>query len=169
MVMKVFAVGDVLTALDVNEYLVNTRFVSTPSDTPRNTTTTLANDPYLSVAVDANKSYRVDVAVNYQSPSASNFKCTFTVPASAAFSGSDRGFFVSTGAYGEGSIDAGFPVTATFHLVGQAPFDSPFRLSGILATAGTAGSFTFQWCQDTSGGTNTIVRAGSSMLLRRCA
>lgn len=169
MTMKVFNVGDALAAADVNEYLVNTKLAIKGGDTSRASNTTLTNDPDLSVAVDANKSYWAEVLIQYVSGT-QNFKTAFTVPASATFLGSVT--FVPIGGVSPALIvnplDAGQLITAALH-IGGVGVDSSVRFSGVLVTAGSGGNFTFQWAQDTSNVANTIVRAGSSMLLRRVA
>jgi hypothetical protein len=166
--MKIFNVGDVLTASDTNEYLVNTRFVIKPGDTSRNTTTTMTNDPDLSVAADAGKSYLTEVLVQYGATIGADIKATFTVPAGATFSGQLTGQGAGT-SYLANGVDAGFPVTGTFSMNGGGAFDLGFRLSGVLVTDGSAGNLTLKWAQNTSNAANTTVRAGSFMLLRRVA
>src|SRR5215470_15294427 len=105
--MKVFNVGDVLAAADVNEYLTHTKYASKPADTNRASTTTLANDPDLTLAVDANKSYRLELIANYYNGGGStgNIKVNLTVPASAVFYGADFGFNTSS-AYSTSGWDA---------------------------------------------------------------
>lgn len=173
MAMKVFSVGDVLAASDVNEYLVNTKYVEKPpspgGDTSRASNTTLTNDPDLSLAVDANKKYEVAVRLQYLATNTPNLKISFTVPGSTTFAGE----IIAIGTGGSvttiNAIDAGNPVTATYHIAGVSPFDGAIKVSGILTTAGTGGNFTLQWAQDTSSAATTIIRGGSSMLLRRVA
>lgn len=173
MAMRVFNVGDVLAASDVNEYLVNTRFAVKPpspgGDTSRATNTTLTNDPDLSVAVDANKTYWCDIFLLYLSTSTANLKIAFTVPGSAVFTGGIHAYPAGGSNVGLTPIDSGGPITGTQHIAGFAAFDGCARISGILATAASAGNFTLQWAQDTSAGTTTIMRGGSSMFLRRVA
>lgn len=169
MAMRVFAVGDVLAAADVNEYLVNTKFAQKPNDTSRATNTTLTNDPDLSIAVDANKSYEVEVYGLYLATNTPNLKIAFTLPGSATFNGVSHLFPVGGGGVSIGPLDAAIPITGALHIAGVSPFDGAFRISGILTTAGAAGSFTLQWAQDTSSASTTIMRGGSSMLLRRVA
>lgn len=170
MAMKVFNVGDVLAAADVNEYLTNTKYITKPNDTTRISTISATNDPDLSMPVDANKSYFCEWHVLYNSNSTANIRMQWTMPASATFNGLIFGLGVSV-SYGTNTIDASNPLNSvTFHWQGQAPaVDSGVRLSGVLATAGSAGNFTLQWAQDTSTAVNTIVRAGSSIYLRRVA
>jgi hypothetical protein len=169
--MKVFNAGDVLPAADVNEYLVNTKFVSKPGDTPRNTTTTLANDPDLTVAVDANKSYWTEVRIQFLDPTSgtANFKVAFTVPAGATFNGEFAALGVGASTYQANAVDSAAPITTAIYHVSGSFGDTSCRLSGVLATAGAAGSLTLQWAQNTSNGSNVTVRAGSSMFLRRVA
>lgn len=170
MAMKVFNVGDVLAAADVNEYLVNTILVQKPSDTSRNTTTTLANDPDLTVAVAANKTYWCEVLVQYLASGTFNLKAAFTMPAGAAFNGEMISMPAGGGSFAPNGLDAANPLNSvTFHIAGGGAFELTARLSGLLVVAGSSGSLTLQWAQDTSGATNTTVRAGSFMYLRRAA
>lgn len=169
MAMKVFSVGDVLAAADVNEYLVNVKFAQKPNDTSRASTTTPANDPDLSIAVDANKSYEVQVWLTYLAQNTPNLKVEFNVPGSATFTGAAFAYAAGGSVVGINAVDTGAPVTGPAHIAGLSPFDGAYYLTGILTTAGAAGNFTLQWAQDTSSALTTIIRGGSSMLLRRVA
>ncbi len=169
MAMKTFSVGDVLNAADANEYLVNVKFAVKPNDTSRASTTTPANDPDLSVAVDANKSYEVQVWLQYLAQNTPNLKVEFTVPGSATFAGASFNVGAGGSAVGINAQDAALPITGPAHIAGLSPFDGAYYLTGILTTAGAAGNFTLQWAQDTSSGLTTTIRGGSAMLLRRVA
>src|SRR5215469_16636505 len=88
MAMRVFNPGDVLAASDVNEYLVNTKYVIKPADTSRASNTTLSADPDLTIAVDANKSYYLNATVMFTAVNGTgDLKWAFTVPAGTVFSG----------------------------------------------------------------------------------
>jgi len=167
--MRVFNPGDVLAASDVNEYLVNTLYADKPSDTSRASTTTLSNDPDLTLAVGASKKYELDMQVVYTAASGTgDFKFAFAIPASAVFTGTQLGAAIGTGALQNPPYQAGGSLmTAPQSLIGNGPIQMQLRVSGILAVAGTAGNLTFQWAQANSGATATIVKQGSYMRLRR--
>lgn len=169
MAMQVFTVGQVLASADVNEYLVNTRFAIKPADTTRASTATLTADPDLTLTVDANKSYWMDCLILYNSNVTANFKMNFTRPATMNFFGSSLGQGLSS--FGAGPYDAqsGLDVTSlVLNLAGSA-IDMVARVQGVIVNGATAGSITLQWAQNTSNASNTIVRQGSHMFLRRVA
>jgi len=170
MAMKVFNVGDVLAAADVNEYLVNTLYADKPSDTSRASTTTIANDPDLTLPVGASKKYELDMQVVYTAVnSTGDLKFVFTVPASAVFTGSLFGVAIGSSALAFPPYQAsGLLITGPAQTVaGGGIAQNALRVSGILAVAGTSGSITFQWAQGTSNATPTVVKQGSYMRLRR--
>src|SRR5262249_54870488 len=108
MALKVFNPGDVLAAADVNEYLVNTKYAAKAADTSRASTTTLTNDPDLTVAVDASKSYELAMTLVYTAtPSTGDLKYAFTVPAGAVFTGSADVVSVATQVQSAGVYQAG--------------------------------------------------------------
>ena len=168
MVMRVFNPGDVLAAADVNEQLVNTKYAIKPADTSRASTTTLANDPDLTVSVDANKTYYVQVTIIYTAVSGSgDLKFAWTVPAGTVFSGTvmNDATTVNMGAYQAG----GTLISQTQSFVGGGASILASAFSGVLAIGGSSGSFTLQWAQQTSNVTATVVKQGSHMFLRRVA
>ena len=169
MPMQVFTVGQVLAAADVNEYLVNTRYAAKASDTNRISTTTLAADPDLTLPADANKSYLLELFLQYSSASAAGLKYNFTFPSGATLNGGAVSQLIAAGTqlttYDQsGSFGPGVTITATALGIG---LDNWIQVRGILVTSGTAGAFTLQWAQSASTASNTTVRAGSAMLLRR--
>src|SRR5260221_3369958 len=87
MAMKVFAVTDGAAAPDVNEYMVNTKYAEKATATTRSNTAALANDPDLSLHLDTNKTYRMDLIAPYASAVAAGFKFSFNIPAGSVFTG----------------------------------------------------------------------------------
>jgi hypothetical protein len=171
--MKVFNVGDVLAAADVNEYLVNTKFAFKPADTPRTSNTTLTADPDLTLAVDASKTYLLETVVNFYNGGGTtgNIQYSFSLPASAHLYGGTWGRDGTTGDTASASYDQAaqaFPAlgAATWS---AAVFDQPILIHAVLVTGASAGSITLNWAQDASSGTATTVREGSFMFLRRVA
>ena len=169
--LNVFYAGSRLTASAVNEYLVNTRYATKPGDTSRASTTTLTADPDLSVAVDASKSYWLDILILYTAASGSgDFKYTFGAPTGAVFYGTAvviaADTLVAAFTY---SPSGGATISTTELVVSAGSGAIPVRLSGVLTTSTTAGNLALSWAQNTSSGTATVVKAGSYMCLRRVA
>src|SRR5215475_1880308 len=82
---KQWAVGDVLSAADMNTWTVPVIVVK-PSDTNRNTTTTLADDPDLQLPLAGGATYDINSLIIYSgSPSGSgDLKYTFSVPSGSS-------------------------------------------------------------------------------------
>jgi len=165
--MKVFTEPSVLGAADVNEYLVNVKWAFKPSATTRINTTTPANDPDLTLTVDPNKSYWLELVAPFTSIAAAGFKFSFAAPAGSVFTG---GFLYSAnGITALGTYSsAGLLITANIATTSTGSgADDLITVRGSLVTAGTGGGLTYQWAQNTSNGGNTTVRAGSVMSLQR--
>jgi hypothetical protein len=167
--LKVFAVGDILAAADVNEYLVNTKYAEKlGAGTTRVSTTTLAVDPDLSLHLDANKTYWIEMLAPVTSPAAAGFKWSFNVPAGAVFTGYANYALDSTGgSYYVYSSGNRFITANISNSSSGGGTDDLVQIRGTLDTAGTASNFSFLWAQNVSNGGNTIVRSGSFMLARR--
>jgi hypothetical protein len=164
-------IGDL--ASDVESRLSTwTKFARKTGDTSRNTTTTFANDPDLTVAVTASSVYVVtcNLAYHSSSQSAGDFKMQFTAPAGAALQASVH-TFGNTGTAASDDLATSITLTTTAScgvvLTGD-PFN-PCLVVGLLVVAGTAGNFVVQWAQNTSSGTNTTLKANSFLHLQRVA
>ncbi len=172
MTMKVFNDNTVLSGPDINEYLVNTRYAVKPGNTTR-TGTSLSDDPDLTFHIDASKSYLLDLFVILQG-SDGGLKFALAGSGGNALYGlwqMQLPLTAQGSTYG-GSYDGGAvannlstaqTVASSLAFFGAV---SALTIRGILVTAGTSGSLTFRWCQN-SGSGNLTVLAGSSMLLRR--
>jgi hypothetical protein len=166
--MKVFTEPSVLGAADTNEYLVNTKWATKPSATTRINTTTLANDPDLTLQTDPNKMYWLELIAPFTSPTAAGFKFSFAAPAGSVFTG--YALYLSGG---NPTVVVYEPVSAlliTSNVImatSGGGVDDMVTIRGSLVTAGTGGGLTYQWAQQTSNGGNTTVRAGSVMYMRR--
>ena len=167
MAVKSWNVGDVLTASDMNAWTVPIIAVK-PADTNRNTTTTLADDPDLVIPVTSGATYDINSFIIYSgSPSGTgDLKYTFTVPAgsSGRYSPIRQNL---AGQYTGWALNLWTDVdSANTNGTGAGQFVSLF-VKGILITGGSAGNLTFRWAQNTSSGTNTIVRANSFLQAQR--
>lgn len=139
-------------------------FVRKTADETLSSNTTLQNDDALLWAVRSNAVYIMHLWVLYQSGTAGDFKMGFTVPASTtmawAWFGSDTNLaVVNAGPFNESSSTAAGGSTANLWA----------HVHGVITTSATSGNVQFQWAQNSSDGTSTIVRAGSYGYLHRVA
>src|SRR6266536_3701246 len=82
MPIPTWVTGQVWDATDVNLWCVP-RFAYKTASTSRASTTTLAADPHLIVAVDANAKYELTGLIDYEADVTGDMKFQFTLPAAA--------------------------------------------------------------------------------------
>ncbi len=171
MAMKVFAVTDGAAAADVNEYMVNTKYAEKAAGTTRAATTTLTADPDLQIHLDTNKTYWMELIAPFSSATAAGFKFSFFAPAGTVFTGYAETYISAVGLTLYTYSSANLLLTANISMGSTAGsgIDDLVAVRGTLDTAGSAGNIGYQWAQNTSNAGNTIVRAGSSMYIRRVA
>ena len=165
MAVPVWAIGQVLSAADVNNWFVPIVAVK-PADTGRATTTAMTADPDLLLPVAANATYDISGCLFYTGPNtASDLKFTYTLPASASgqyFPCHQNISGIFTGSFAQqwtDTVTANTPGTSTANLM-------VVFVKGILLTSGTAGNITLSWAQNTSNGTTTM-RANSFLSAQR--
>jgi hypothetical protein len=119
---------------------------------------TLSNDSEILVSLSANKTYAFELILFFVTEATTDLKMTFSAP-----SGSDGDYNTVR------NIIGGFPInnktfgtTVVFDGTGGGSWAFVF---GKVSTGETAGDLNFQWAQNASGGTNTIVKQGSSMIV----
>jgi hypothetical protein len=149
-----------------------TLYARKAADTSRNTTTTHADDPDLTVTVAASAVYSVNCGLYYVSSSqtAGDFKAQFAAPASAVLQGSVFTFAAASAAATDDLVTC-ITLTTSMScgvvLTGD-PYN-PCHVHGLLVTGGSSGAFKVQWAQNASSGTNTTLKANSYLLLQRLA
>ena len=163
MTAKIWNVGDVLTASDVNVFLVPLSGVKSANQIIT-TQTTFINDADMRFPVAANSVYEFHVFLRYASPTGGDFKSSFTVPSGAVANfgryGLDAsGIFVGATAFTDTS-------TVTSQGLGAAT-QQIANFFGMVDTASTAGNLIFQWAQNTSNGGNTTLFQNSYLTGRR--
>lgn len=127
------------------------------SSTSRNTTTTFADDPHLTLPVVANGVYLIEAWIEWTA-GAGGVKFQFSLPSGATFlvwralAGSSPS--ASTNGILLNDTNAG-----TFAM----------RLTGLIRIASTAGNCALRWAQSTSNGANTTLNSGSTITLRKTA
>lgn len=165
------AAGDDITADLLSKMLP--RIIVKPSATSRTSTTTLADDPDLSMALEANATYFVEFFLYYNGDDTGRFKTIWTVP-----SGSTG----NRGVIGEGStvttatnadnVLGRFGVHAYGTSVVYGTRNSANQLqayeSGVIITT-SSGNVTLQWAQNSSSTTATTLNNTSLMRVTRLA
>jgi len=163
MPVKVWNVGDVLAANDVNVWLAPIVGVKS-ADQVTSSHTTLINDADMRFAVAANSLYEFHAYVRFASPTGGDWKSSFTVPAGASAHFQRLGRDISGNFAGDSEWLDTDSVTSQGRGAGT-PTNAQFM--GVLITGGTAGNLIFQWAQQTSNAGNTTLYANSYLTGRR--
>ena len=146
--VKTFSSG-----INVTAGLGSDRFARKTANTSRASTTTLAADPHLVVAVEANATYNVIAQLVWRPSGSGGFAVGFTGPSGAEM------IFIDN--------DSGSSLlisdSLTFNVTTGA------TIGGTLVTAGTSGNLTLRWAQRISDATATVLNEHSSLWLRRVA
>jgi hypothetical protein len=129
----------------------------------------LSNDAELFVSVSASMTYEVRSHIIYDSATAADMQIAWTAPAGATFQWNSHG--------GSGTAINADTVNFETRTLAQSANVGGYGVgtqavvcpSGLLVVAGTAGTFRMQWAQVVSTASNTTVRAGSHLILRRVA
>jgi hypothetical protein len=165
MAVPTFTVGQVLTAALVNQWLASRAAVK-GSNTSRSSTTTLADDPHLTLAVDANCIYVLELGLLYDGATAGDLATGLTGPAGFSSSIILAGLTPSAAGNSDDVMSATTGAAANVGALGAGTLAGAL-IKGTVTTAGTAGNLTLQWAQVSSSGTATILHSGSWMTLDR--
>lgn len=166
MAIPTWAVGQVLTASDVNTWFVPLA-AEKGADQSVTSSTTLVNDSALVVPVAASAVYDFDLQLFYTggTTGSSDIKLAWTVPAATTIVG---GALLVTNPLGVALTYFTQSTPATiFTASNGAANPLPVRLWGTVTTSSTAGNLQLQWAQNTSNGTATTVKAGSVLTAQR--
>src|SRR5262245_50768918 len=168
MALKDFTNGEVLTADDVDIYLVNTIAAIKSATESVTSSTTLQNDDELVLALAANSTYEIRSLLKIDGSTAGDIKVGFTGPSGStpllfldglgigATDGSGRVQFV---------IDS-FASNGSFGTTGVGDTRG-LMVHGLVVIGSTAGNLQLQWAQGTSSAFATRVFANSFMWARR--
>jgi len=135
----------------------------------RSSNTTLTADSDLTVTLEANAVYLIDMEVHYATTSAAGFQTDWTVPSGATGGRSS----VSNGSAQTSYLDVpgNFGVhafsTAVSHGDRNSSSNQLFLLERGVVTTTNAGTLALRWAQDVSTATVTRSGAGSFMTVRR--
>lgn len=139
----------------------------------RASTTTLANDTDLVVAVSANTTYIVEGYIGSYSVDIGGVRTRaqwdFTLPAGASgeygFWGASNGSAAGNGVRTYSGGDNVLSWTTNVVLSGPSTAYTTHWIHGTLVVGGTAGNFQFRWAQATSSANISQIFAGSFLML----
>lgn len=167
------AAGDDIT-VDLLQAMIPQHFYKT-ANTDRTSTTTFADDPDLTVSLEANAVYFVEMFILYAALDAADIKTEWTIPSGAT--GTKTCIGAASDAVANANADS-IEVRTGVHGFGTdvvygAPRNSASNLQGALesgvVTTTNAGTLALAWAQNTSNGTATRVGSGSYMRVTRLA
>ena len=163
-----FGAGGVVASDDANQWFVPLVALK-GADQSVTSSTTLVNDSALVITPRINCTYWMEMYVDYEGGTngASDLKGQFTVPSGAAINFSE----MHNSASGATTVAMGQRASAATFVAGTNGAGNllPLECKGTFSMAGTPGNLQFQWGQNGSSGTPTIVHAGSVLMLRRIA
>lgn len=158
------AAGSKLRASTLNALITEVRGVyarKTANETVNNSST-LQNDDHLFVAVAANAVYDWKLVLHYNSGTTPDLKVGWSVPSG------------STMVWGGYIADTSGAVTsvanlsaATVQAIGGTGAANYQFFTGMIATSTTAGTLQLQWAQNTTNLSDSIMLAGSELILIR--
>lgn len=159
--MSLIQAGQKVTADALNAFSAIS--IVKPGNTSIKSSTTITSDPDLTLEVDANTTYLFEASIGFEggTTGSSDIKWKFAVPASALLR--YNAMYRNTGS----AIDADWYTDSNVVSSGSngAGNGRPIIMMGTLVVGAAGGSITFQWAQNTSSTTNTIVYAQSYMAL----
>lgn len=166
-----WAAGDLITASGLN-YTQGQRIYKAAA-TSRSSTTTLADDPDLTVTLDANAVYFIEMHLHFVAQTTPLIKTAWTVPSGATgnrmaigsgSAASDTNMNNVSGRFGV----HGFTTEVVYGTRGANTNQSGAIESAIVTTT-SSGTLALQWAQNTSNATASQMSAGSMMFVKRIA
>jgi len=139
-----------------------TRYKAT-DQTLTSSSTTLQNDADLAVAVAANKVYRLQCVIRFQSPSTADIKFGWTYPAGLTIK-----YVELINALGAGAgVTSIFAIDETSAIAAEGVTPGSVFFTGVVFVGGTAGTLQLQAAQNSSDAGTTKVLTGSYLSLER--
>lgn len=137
-------------------------FARKTADETVNNSAALQDDDELQVSVEANAVYAFDLHMVTNGGTTPDLKIAWSVPTSTTMTWS--GIYVDT--TGALLVNSQFTQATTLALGGIGA-DVSFHFWGVIVTSSTAGTLKLQWAQNTANASNSIIRAGSDLVLTR--
>lgn len=141
--------------------------------TTRASTTTVTDDPDLTIALEANATYWVEFFIKYAATTTPQFKTQWSVPSGASGGRARHGVSSSVndttagGPFGDGSWGQHAFTTALTYGTRNSAANQVFALESGFVTTTTAGNVALQWAQNTADASGTVVSAGSYARAKR--
>lgn len=158
--MTTFAAGDEPTAAQLNQYAPKIVVQVADTSPPVNNSTTLVNDDGMVFALEANTRYVISGRVVFNSGATPDIKIGWTYPAGVTLNYSLTGY--SGGAF---SSSGPYTQTSTPAMDGGAS-DDEFMIRGVVTVSSTAGNLQLQYAQNTANASNTVIKAGTDIMLQ---
>lgn len=161
--------GSRLTAATLQGLVSELRpvFVRKTSDETVNNSSTMQNDDELLAAVVADTVYHFRLRVVVNSGTTPDIKFGFTYPSGTTLTYDitegetpASAAAVVSGPYTQADAAVAFSTTGS---------DQPCYIEGLIVVSSTAGTFQVQWAQFAANASNTVVRTGSYLHLRKVA
>lgn len=165
--LPVFAAGGRITAAALTS-LLPVR-ASKPSDTTVVSTTTIAADPDLAVAVVANAEYEIDLHLIYAQGTTAQLTFGWTGPASATMTWFPIGLDVTVTASQTGSVRVVPQTIGSTQTYGGNSTPTTCGAFGRLITSATAGLLTLRWGPSVSNATGLTLKADSYLVAKQIA
>ena len=149
-----------LTSMQPNWYLK-------AANTTRTSTTTVADDPDLSVAVEANGIYYVKFEIKFEGLAAADFKTQWSVPSGATGNRNVNGPGSTAADSNADNLSSkwgvhGLATAVTYNCArDSASLQQWCQEWAVITVGATAGNVSLAWAQGTSNATGTVVVAGS--------
>jgi len=163
--LPVFTVGQVLTAADVNQYLVNTIAARKTANESVTSSTTLQDDDHLNVTVAANCTYEFTCMLKFDGALAGDLKYQFVGPSGATLTAAVLQIVTGGTVTTEDQLTS--MIISSTLTAGAFTGGGSLLIHGIVVVSSTAGTFKLQWAQDTSNGTATRILQDSFFVLRQ--
>ncbi|MET7429646.1 hypothetical protein ABZT16_11690 [Streptomyces flaveolus] len=150
------------------------RFAWKTANTDRANTTTFTDDPDLTMQLDANAVYHVELHLHFGAIDAARFRTAWTVPSGASGTrcalGPDQGQILSsTSSGGTGRFGVHNFTTACIYGCRDSIASFTFAMEEGTVFTTSAGTCALQWTQATSNATATRLASGSFMRVTRLA
>lgn len=170
MPFKTFNDDEVLTADVVNRYFIQQHSVIKTADETVVNSATAQNDDELFIPVLANTQYFVEFFIIYDAIQAADIKIMFTAPTGATFDWTHGGLGTSATA-SVGPVSRNYRTLSDVGTIGGPSSTSGTNAvipgEGRLVTGASAGTFRFQFGQNTASATGTVVKANSLLIAQR--
>lgn len=169
MALKTFVTGEVLTAADVNTYLVNNIYIGKNATESVTSSTTYQDDDQLTLTIpDGAAVYEMTCGFFYDGDTAGDLKYRFSGPAGSSINASTVALSSVAASVADLKLVTILDYTTdqVSGCLGNGNTVSQL-VRGLVVAGATGGTFKLQWAQNSSHAVATRIFGGSFMGLRR--